>query len=199
MLEVKFLGQFEVLRAGKRFTIPTRNAQSLLAYLLLNAGKAFRREKLAGLLWPDSSEDNARSNLRHELWRLRKALEAEGQSYFIIDELTITFNPLSDYSTDVNQLEGASLESSTTADLIEALSAYHGELLPGFYDEWVFSERDRLHTLFEAKITRLLEILQAEGRWGKSWTGVCVGSPQVNGRAGLSGFDGSLRQWWGCL
>lgn len=29
MLEVKLLGQFEVLREGKRLTIPTRNAQSL--------------------------------------------------------------------------------------------------------------------------------------------------------------------------
>ena len=32
-------------------------------------------ERLAGLLWPDSTEANARSNLRHALWRLRKALE----------------------------------------------------------------------------------------------------------------------------
>jgi DNA-binding SARP family transcriptional activator len=75
MLEVRLLGQFEVLRDGRRLTIPTRNAQSLFAYLILNAGKAIRREKLAGLLWPDSSEENARSNLRHELWRLRKAIE----------------------------------------------------------------------------------------------------------------------------
>jgi DNA-binding SARP family transcriptional activator len=39
------------------------------------------RERLAGLLWPDSSEGNARSNLRHELWRLRKALETESEAY----------------------------------------------------------------------------------------------------------------------
>jgi DNA-binding SARP family transcriptional activator len=66
MLEVKLLGQFEVLQDGRHLTIPTRNAQSLFAYLILNAGKAQRRERLAGLLWPDSSEDNARGNLRHE-------------------------------------------------------------------------------------------------------------------------------------
>jgi hypothetical protein len=29
--------------------------------------------------------------------------------------------------------------------LITALSVYRGELLPGFYEEWVFVERNRLH------------------------------------------------------
>ena len=78
MLDVRLLGQFEVLQDGKRVAIPTRNAQSLFAYLILNAKRFHRLEKLSGLLWPDSSEENARSNLRHELWRLRKAFEADG-------------------------------------------------------------------------------------------------------------------------
>ena len=167
MLDVRFLGQFEVLRGGRHVTIPTRNAQSLFAYLLLNAGKAHRRERLAGLLWPDSSEENARSNLRHELWRLRKALDSEGETYFVADDLTVGFNPQGEYSLDVHKLDSASLESSTADDLIGALSVYHGELLPGFYDEWVFVERDRLNVIFEAKIARLLEMLQGEGRWGE--------------------------------
>jgi DNA-binding SARP family transcriptional activator len=81
MLEVKLLGQFEVMRDGKRITIPTRNAQALFAFLILHPAKPQRRERLAGLLWPDSSEDSARSNLRHELWRLRKALETEQKGH----------------------------------------------------------------------------------------------------------------------
>jgi DNA-binding SARP family transcriptional activator len=80
MLEVRLLGQFEVLLDSKPLVIPTRNAQTLFAYLVLNADKALRREQLAGLLWPDSSEENARSNLRHELWRLRKSLKTKKQS-----------------------------------------------------------------------------------------------------------------------
>jgi non-specific serine/threonine protein kinase len=168
MLEVTLLGQFEVLHDGKRLTIPTRNAQSLFAYLILNAGTAHRRERLAGLLWPDSTEENARSNLRHELWRLRKALKTAGGSYFLIDDLTIAFNPQSEYSLDAQKLESVPLEGSTAADeLMAALSAYRGELLPGFYDEWVFVERERLHGLFEARMSRLLEILLAEGRWAE--------------------------------
>jgi predicted ATPase/DNA-binding SARP family transcriptional activator len=165
MLEVRFLGQFEVLWGGKRLAIPTRNAQSLFAYLVLNEGIAHRREKLAGLLWPDSSEGNARSNLRHELWRMRKTLEIVEETLFLIDDLTITFQPRCEFSFDIKVLEAIYVEDSTASDLIRSLSVYQGELLPGFYEECFFSERNRLHALFEAKMARLLEILQAEGRW----------------------------------
>jgi len=171
MLEVKLLGQFEVLRDGKQLVIPTRNAQTLFSFLILTAGKSYRREMLSGFLWPDSSEESARSNLRHELWRLRKVIESEGEAYLVVDDLTITFNLQSEYSLDVHQFEQVPLEDSTEADLVVALSAYHGELLPGFYEEWVFVERSRLRALFEAKITRLLELLLERDGWSeiKNW------------------------------
>jgi predicted ATPase/DNA-binding SARP family transcriptional activator/Tfp pilus assembly protein PilF len=178
MLEVKLLGQFEVQHGGRHLAIPTRHAQALFAYLVLDPGKMHRREQLAGLLWPDSSEENARSNLRHELWRLRKVIESDKTVYFQIDDLAISFNPQNAYFLDVHNLESKPLEASNEADLIEALSVYHGELLPGFYEEWVFNERERLHVLFEAKIARLMEILQNEERWdevvdwGMRWTAV---------------------------
>lgn len=172
MLEVKLLGQFEVILDGKHITIPTRNAQSLFAYLILSSGNTHRRERLAGLLWPDSSEENARSNLRHELWRLRKALLSQGDAYFLTDDLTIAFNPHSQFSLDVHILENAPLEGGSADELIQALDVYHDDLLPGFYEEWVFVERQRLNALFEARIARLLDLLQDEGRWPevKEWS-----------------------------
>jgi len=181
MLEVRLLGQFDVLRDGRRLTIPTRHAQALFAYLVLNATKPHRRERLSGMLWPDSSEDNARSNLRHELWRLRKALEKDGDSYFSANDLTIAFDPQSDYSLDVRQLECKPLDKSTKADLIDALSAYHGELLPGFYDEWVFLERNRLVAIFESKIASCWISCKPKGVGQKSWTGPIAGFHWGNG------------------
>lgn len=181
MLEVRLLGHFEVYLDGKPLAIPTRNAQLLLAFLVLNAGKAHRRERLAGLLWPDSSEENARGNLRHELWRLRKAINTHQPAYFLIDDLTITFDPRQEFTLDVHKLESTPLDGPTLAgrpadELIAVLSVYQGELLPGFYEEWVLTERARLSALFETRIARLLEILQKEGRWedvldwGLRWT-----------------------------
>ncbi|HVN56314.1 MAG TPA: tetratricopeptide repeat protein [Anaerolineaceae bacterium] len=195
MLEIRLLGQFEIVQDGKRVNIPTRNAQTLFAYLVLNAGRAYRRERLAGLLWPDSSEENARSNLRHELWRLRKAIGAGNGSYFLIDDLTIAFNPQSNFSLDVHKLENISIESNRSNDLIEALSNYGGDLLPGFYEEWVLIERDRFYTLFEARIARLLQILESERRWmqildwGMRWIALGQGS-EIAYRALMSAYAG---------
>jgi DNA-binding winged helix-turn-helix (wHTH) protein len=67
MLEVRLLGSFEVKRNDEIVAISSRPAQSLFAYLILTAGTYHRREKLAGMLWPDSMEDNARDYLRRGL------------------------------------------------------------------------------------------------------------------------------------
>jgi DNA-binding SARP family transcriptional activator len=67
MLEIRVLGQFELRLDNETVVLHSRPAQSLLAYLALSAGTAHRREKLAGLLWPDSDDDNARNSLRHAL------------------------------------------------------------------------------------------------------------------------------------
>ncbi len=168
MLEVMLLGQFDVRRDGTPIAIPSRASQSLLAYLLLSAGTPHRREKLAGLLWPNTLEESARHNLRHELWRIRKAIEAgqprdDEKDYLIVDEFSIAFNADSDYSLDVAMLERAHVE--TIDDLIEALAVYRDALLPGFYADWVVSERERLSAIFARKMVRLLECLVEEKRW----------------------------------
>jgi two-component SAPR family response regulator len=77
VLEIRLLGQFELRRDGASVFLPSRPAQSLLAYLAITAGTAHRREKLAALLWPDAEEDNARNSLRHALWRIRKAIDPD--------------------------------------------------------------------------------------------------------------------------
>src|SRR6266545_566696 len=165
MLQVRLLGQFDIRMDGKRVTIPSRAGQSLLAYLMLTAGTAHRREKLAGILWPDTTDENARKNLRQELWRIRKAL-SEGQpaekEYLLADEITLTFNRDSEYWLDVSQIERRDLDLQS---LIVNLSLYQGELLPGFYDEWINLERERIQALFEAGMEQLLEQLIAAERW----------------------------------
>jgi len=165
MLEVRLLGRFEVSRDGKTVAITSRPAQSLFAYLILNAGTAHRREKLAGMLWPDSLEETARDNLRHALWRVRKALPSKPiVEYLRADDLSIAFNGSAEYWLDTDRLEKLS-ESASANELMAVLSAYHGELLPGFYDEWVLLEREHLYSIFEHHMARLMSLLQDENRW----------------------------------
>jgi predicted ATPase len=165
MLQVRLLGMFEVKYKKKIVDIASRPAQSLFAYLILSAGTSHRREKLAGMLWPDSLEETARDNLRHALWRVRKALESASSTRFLhADDLTIKFEASSDYWLDTAELETVS-EAASADDLTAILSAYQGELLPGFYDEWVVLEREHLQSVFEHHMAQLLSLLQTEKRW----------------------------------
>ena len=165
MLEVRLLGTFEVKYKKNIVSISSRPAQSLFAYLILNAGNSHRREKLAGMLWPDSLEETARDNLRHALWRIRKALPPDPKiEYLLVDDLSIAFNDAADYGLDAGKIEKLS-EIASADELINALSDYQGELLPGFYDEWVVLEREHLYSIFEHHMARLLSLLQDEKRW----------------------------------
>lgn len=163
MLVIRLLGQFRVQLGDHAISLPSRPAQTLFAYLVLNPGVPQRRERLAGLIWPEASDTNARSNLRHVLWRIRKALgDQAGQDYFPADDLALTFNPTPGCWVDVSLVGG----KATAPTLEEQVAAYQGELLPGFYDDWITIERERLQANFEAKIEMLIDGLSREKRWG---------------------------------
>lgn len=165
MLQIQLLGQFEIRADGKRISIASRPGQSLFAFLILTAGTLHRREKLAGMFWPDTSDENARKNLRQELWRIRKALAGQQPAendYLLADEFTLGFNPDAAYWLDVSQLERPDLDLPA---LISNLSAYQGELLPGFYEDWIALERERIQAVFEARMEQLLEQLIVAERW----------------------------------
>ena len=165
MLEVRLLGTFNITYKNKVVSIASRPAQSLFAYLILNPGSSHRREKLAGLLWPDSLEETARDNLRHALWRVRKAFEAGASTRFLHgDDRSISFRTTEKYWLDAAQLEQLG-DVSSADELMHALSEYHGELLPGFYEEWVVLEREHISSIFEHHMARLMSLLQEKKRW----------------------------------
>jgi len=165
MLEVRLIGNFEIKCDSKPVVIPSRAAQSLFAYLILTAGTLHRREKLAGMFWPDTTEEKARAYLRHELWRIRKALSSKPNvDYLLSDDISVSFNSSAEYWLDVTTLTKVS-ESASAEDLIQALSVLQGEFLPGFYDAWFVLEREHLQGISEQKMARLLGLLENEKRW----------------------------------
>lgn len=165
MLEIRLLGTFDIKDGNKALNIASRPAQSLFAYLVLSAGTSHRREKLAGMLWPDSLEETARDNLRHALWRIRKALPPKPKTdYLLADDVSITFNDSSEYWLDTAELERLN-ENASSDELMAVLSYYQGELLPGFYNDWVLLEREHLYSVFEHHMARLMSLLETEKRW----------------------------------
>ena len=184
MLEVRLLGQFVVNLDGASIQINSRPAQSLLSYLLINAGKSFRREKLAGLLWPETSDANARNNLRQALWRVRKSLEtnySESQPFFLVDDLTVAFNGEANFSLDVIRLEAKAGDETPLPELTEIVSLYEGELLPGFYDDWIVLERERLQSVFETRMDLLVNRLVETQNWSEviEWSERWIASGSV--------------------
>lgn len=169
MLNINLLGRFEIFLDGQPVDISSRPGQSLLAYLLRNPNRPLRREKLAGMFWPEANDASARSNLRHVLWRIRKVLEKEGESVYVeTDDRDVTFRLRNEDYLDVGILE----ESPDSANLVEGLQrqvrVYQGELLPGFYEDWVILERERLQSIFDQKMQLLVETLA----WQKKWEDV---------------------------
>ncbi|MDX1612945.1 MAG: BREX system ATP-binding domain-containing protein [Candidatus Promineifilaceae bacterium] len=162
MLEIRLLGRFELRADGAAVELSSRPAQVLLAYLALQDGVAQRREKLAGLIWPEATEENARTYLRQALWRVRKAIGAE---YVAADKLTVALSESAAIWLDVAVLEKAPAGGWTVESLMAAAEVYEGELLPGFYDDWVTLERERLAAVYERRMEQLLDLLVAQARW----------------------------------
>ena len=77
--------------------------RALLAYLAVEADRAHRRDALAGLLWPDQSEQAAHNSLRQALATLRRAIgdHAAAVPFLLITREAIQFNPASDHELDV--------------------------------------------------------------------------------------------------
>jgi predicted ATPase/DNA-binding SARP family transcriptional activator len=127
-----------------------------------------RREMLAGLCWPQASEANARRYLRQALWRIRRALgpdKVPGPACIYSDDIQVGFNSEAEYWLDTEELESRREGWDSIEALMESASHFQGDLLPGFYDDWVSLERERLHSIFEQKTETLLSALLQEERW----------------------------------
>ena len=87
----------------------------------------------------------------------------------VADRDSVRLNPIA-CVTDVAEFE-ASLKAATRAadshekrrHLEAAVEQYRGELLPGFFDEWVIPERQWLAEAFLQAIEQLIALLEQEG------------------------------------
>jgi two-component SAPR family response regulator len=75
------------------------------------------------------------------------------QDFLHSDEITISFEAEAEYWLDAAEiLRRKEPVTWTTQELVEAAGLYKGELLPGFYDEWIVVERERIQAVFEHKM-----------------------------------------------
>jgi DNA-binding SARP family transcriptional activator len=141
-----------------------RGVQRLIAYLGLSRRPA--RSAVAGELWPDASEALAHSSLRSSLWRLQKAapgfVDVSGDALALADGVRVDVRDLSSWARSVLDPE-VDVEGVLPLDVGES-----GELLPGWYDDWVLLERERLRQLRMHTFEALADKLSRAGRYGEA-------------------------------
>ncbi|MBW4517730.1 MAG: AAA family ATPase [Timaviella obliquedivisa GSE-PSE-MK23-08B] len=168
ILQARLLGEFSLICDGSPVPATlTGRSQALLAYLLLNRHTPQPRQRLAFHLWSESTEPQARTNLRKELSHLRRALP-NAEQILSVDAKTLQWQPKTQFTLDVAQFEEAIKAAQATdsslaqAALEQAVELYRGDLLPDCDDEWIIPERDRLQQMRVRALEQLINLLEEQ-------------------------------------
>lgn len=177
--EIRLLGGLS-LQCGERreSRFRTQKTASLLAFLALFPNRTHPREELAVRFWSEDGDEEARRSLRVSLNSLRRQLETPNASegeLIVADRTTIGLRREA-FTTDVFRFEEALTKAARlfrtapesreerVALLLQAVTVYDAPLLPGFYDDWVLDERERLHSRFLEAIEEAEKLLRKLGR-----------------------------------
>jgi DNA-binding SARP family transcriptional activator/predicted ATPase len=171
-LHIRLLGDFSLIYADRQVTsLSTMRLQSLLTYLVLHHDIPQQRQHLAFLFWPDTTEAQARNNLRQLLHQLRQAFPPV-ERFLSTDAHMLHWQPVTSFRLDVADFEQALTRAEAArrdndqhtlqAALEQADSLYRGDLLPGCYDEWISPERERLRQCYLQALEQLLRLFEAQ-------------------------------------
>lgn len=144
--QLKLIGGFELLLGGEAVTV-SESSQRLLVYLALGGPRG--RRVVATYLWPEKAEERAGANLRSALWRL-PTRDGTGRSVQLVREDHCRLELADCVDVDVRSIEqvgwsiihGGETDNRSFSDFL-----IMGDLLPGWYDDWVLLERERLGQL----------------------------------------------------
>jgi DNA-binding SARP family transcriptional activator len=170
-LQISLFGYVQIVHPGRAAVVKiARPVQTMLAYLLLGRRRYHSREVLIDLFWGDHNLERARDCLSTTLWRLRRVLEPEGipRGAYLLTTSTgeVGFNWDSAHWLDVTVFEEKvgrllkipipTLVMAEAQELEQILQLHSGELLEGFYDDWMLRERERLRQLYLDGLAHLL-------------------------------------------
>jgi predicted ATPase len=177
-LRVRLLGAFSVSLDGEPIEgLESARLQSLFAYLVLHRDTSHLRQQLAFLFWPDSSEAQARNNLRQTLHTLRQASPSL-DGVLLADNRTLRWSPdasihldVAEFASELALAETASRQNDPSVMLValeRAIALYAGDLLPSCYDAWITAERETFRQRYRGALRQLVHYLESQRRYAQA-------------------------------
>lgn len=175
-MEICLLGGFEVRgAASSEARFESQKVRALLAFLAVQEGQAFSRDRLGALLWTDADPEKARRNLRQALYNLRQSLP-ELDEALRVDRQTVALHARPADRIDVVELLDAYRRGLPGGDglvvsaLRRAAGLYRGELLAGFhlrdaatFEDWLGRQQERLLEAARQSLGALVGYFAARG------------------------------------
>ena len=157
-VRLNLIGAFELFVGGRLISMPL-GVQRVIAFVALQ-GRAVARSFVVGNLWPEASEEHARASLRSALWRLRR-LESD---VLVADPAQIQL--ARHVGLDTADVMNAPIGEGTSphARPLRLPPMFSGELLPGWYDDWVVMARERIRFTQLRTLEEMAERSRADGR-----------------------------------
>jgi predicted ATPase/DNA-binding SARP family transcriptional activator len=191
-LSLSLLGPLLVTLEGQPVSgFESNKVRALLIYLAAEADRPHQRDTLAGLLWPELTNEAARSNLRQALANLRQAISDRTAEppFLLITRATLQFNQASDHTLDVATFDAllAACAAHTHRHpatcrscmqrIEQAVGLYRGGFLAQFslsdsaaFEEWALLRRERQHQLAIDAVTRLATYHEQRGAYEQAQT-----------------------------
>jgi LuxR family transcriptional regulator, maltose regulon positive regulatory protein len=160
-LRIVTLGQERISRNGEVIPISKwRGAQSREMFFQLLFASSLSRPAIASILWPESTEEQARENFNTTLYQARRAV---GKDVILLEDGVYRISPDIEIWCDAYEIEKAaqtarflSMMDPYGAQLLEkVVSLYQGEFLPGIEADWARPVRAKMRSHYIAALTRL--------------------------------------------
>jgi len=148
---------------------------TLFKYIITHRKKKIPPEEFFDAIWEDEDTQYPGRALQNLVYRLRNALQENGEAYIMNTQGCYAWNGQAEYVLDAEQFELRMLEAQRAdraqqpeaLDIyMEALKLYQGDYLPEMaYVDWVFPMRNYYKRLYMEGVQRAVALLQGEGRY----------------------------------
>jgi DNA-binding SARP family transcriptional activator len=177
-VKIQILGSYQILNEDRSLAgLNSERMRAFITCLAFDSQHSLTREQIAGRLWPDSSEDQAYTNLRKLIFRFKHTvpggdflLSTDHHACRLVDEPALMidlreFHAALAHARLAREAEGPAAEERC---LEQAVASYHGDLLPDCDDEWIRVERERIRAEYQSAVERWIQLLESRGEFASA-------------------------------